>query len=356
MKLTYALILAAAASGLASAQTTAYTTPVGYVTQAILKNSDTYVALPLHQAVAYADAASAVTGSVVTITNATPLTASQFAGTYYLKFTSGAALGKWFPVTANDTTTITLNLNGATLSAAALDTFEVIPFWTLKTLFDPTVSTTDPTTTANAIVASTSTLPAGRRTQLLVPDMASAGTNLSSAATYYVNASIWKKANSGNTDFGTTQLWPDSYFILRHPSTVTSNTAYTISGSVDMQAFNVNLNTQAAMAQDVAVALPRPVDVTLNQLNLGNTPAFMTSTSTLPAGRRDQLLVFDNTATAQNKSSAATYYYNAGIWKLANGGNTDHGTDTIKAGTGFVIRKYQVAGGPTSFWNHTSPY
>ncbi|KAB2637827.1 MAG: TIGR02597 family protein [Verrucomicrobia bacterium] len=355
MKLTYALILAAAASGLASAQT-AYTTPVGYVTQTILQNSDTYVGLPLHQAVAYADAASAVTGSVVTITSATPLTASQFAGTYYLKFTSGTALGMWFPVTANTTTTITLNLNGATLSAAAPDTFEVIPFWTLKTLFDPTVSTTDPTTTANAIVASTSTLAGGRRTQLLVPDLVTAGTNLSAASVYYAHSGLWKQPGQGNTDFGNTQLWPDTYFILRHPSTVTSNTAYTISGSVDMAAFNVNLATQAATAQDVAVALPRPVDVTLNQLNLGGTTAFMNSTSTLAGGRRDQLLVFDNTVTAQNKSSAAIYYYHAGLWKQPGQGNTDFGTNTIKAGTGFIIRKYQSGTGATSLWNHTSPY
>jgi uncharacterized protein (TIGR02597 family) len=101
--------------------------------------------------------------------------------------------------------------------------------------------------------------------------------------------------------------------------------------------------------------LPRPVDTTLNNLNLGGTAAFVTSTSTLAAGRRDQLLVFSNASVGQNKAPATTYYYNGGIWKKNGAGNTDFGTDIIPAGVGFIIRKY-TGTGATANWDNTPAY
>jgi hypothetical protein len=49
MKLTYSLILAAAASGLAFGQTTAYTTPVGYVTETLSQGGYNLLGLTLQQ-------------------------------------------------------------------------------------------------------------------------------------------------------------------------------------------------------------------------------------------------------------------------------------------------------------------
>ena len=364
MKLpTYALILAAAASGYAMAATTAYTNPVGYVSQPCAANSDTIVGVPLRSAPVAAGALSVdpdtttTPGSAILTIAGTPgFTPSAFAAVDYVKFNSGAGAGQWFTVTANDATTITVNLNGGTIAAAAADTLEVIPFWTLATLFDPTTATTDPTTTTNAIVASTSTLAAGRRTQILVPNFAGVGTNLASASIYYINGSIWKKIGDGNTSHNADQLWPDTYFTIRNPAAVTSATTYTVSGSVEPYAISVPLVTQATIAQDNFVALPRPIDTTLNALNLGGTAGFMTSTSTLAAGRRDQLLVFDNAAAIINKATSAIYYYNGGIWKKVGGGTADFGTDVIPAGAGFMIRKYQSGTGATSPWSNTPGY
>ncbi len=358
----YSLLAAAAACGLAFGQTTAYTTPVGYVTQTCTANSDSYVSLPLRPSAVAAGALSAAPDTTTTPGSAilsflgTP-GFGTFANTHYAKFKTGVESGKWFVITANSASTLTVNLNGATLTAAAADTVEVIKFWTLATLFDPAVATNDPLTTPNAIVSSAGTSPGVRRTQVLIPDLAGTGTDLSPVETYYVNAGIWKKVGGGATSFNDYQVWPDAYILIRNPVTVTSDTKYAISGEVDVNKVASNLRTSAASQQDNFVGLIRPIDVTLNGLNLGGTSAFMASTSTSPGGRRDQLLVYDTTTVEYDKAPAVTYYYFSGQWRKVGGGATDFGNiDKIPAGNGFIIRKYQTAGGATDNWINTPTY
>jgi uncharacterized protein (TIGR02597 family) len=352
------------AFGLAFGQSTAYTAPVGYVSQTCKANSDTVVGLPLRTP---AVSAAALTADPVIGPSADPvvaagsalLTASSatftaYADTHYVKFNSGVDSGQWFTITENTGNTLTIDLNGATLGAVSTNTFEVIKFWTLNELFNPALCTTDPLTTGNAIVASTNTLANGRRTQVLIPNLVSTGINLAPATSYYVNAGIWKKPGS-NTDVGADQLWPDTYFIIRNPVSVTSATTYTISGEVETNEFDISLNTLAVGQRDNFIALPRAIDTKLNDLNLANTSAFLTSVSTLANGRRDQLLVFDNVTAGLNKPPAKSYYFNAGIWKNP-GSNTDVGNDVIPAGAGIIIRKYQTGAGVTNNWNNTSAY
>ena len=247
----YTLLAAAAACGLAFGQ--AYTTPVGYVTIDCPANSDTIVGLPLRIPAVSAAALSAnpeVAGSTATLTfGSAAFTAGAFANTHYVKFVDGPAAGKWFTATANTATTITVDLNGASLAAVSGNRAEVIKFWTLSELFNPAQSTTDPATTGNAIVASTSTLAGGRRTQLFIPNLSGVGINLAPATSYFVHNGIWKRPGQGDASFGSDQLWPDTYFLIRHPAAVTAATKYVVTGEVDTGAFGVSLGTQAAVAQ-----------------------------------------------------------------------------------------------------------
>lgn len=360
--ISYSLLLAAAACGMALGQT-AYTTPVGYVTQSCAANSDTIVGLPLRVAAVGAAALSAAPdtsttpGSAILALSGTPgFTVNAFANAYYIKFSSGVSTGQWFVVTANTANTLTINLNGATLTAATADSLSVIKFWTLAELVNPATATTDPLTTPGAVVASTSTLASGRRTEFLIPNFAGAGINSAPITNYYVNGGVWKKAGAGSTSFDTDQLWPDTYFIIRNPSAVTSATTFTVSGEVDPSTINVPLFTQATIAQDNFIGLPRPVDVTLNNLGLGGTSAFLDSTSTLASGRRDELLTFDNSVAVTNKAPSANYYRNGGIWKKAGNGSIDVGTDVITAGFGFIIRKYKSGTGATQNWSNPPAY
>jgi uncharacterized protein (TIGR02597 family) len=364
--LPYTLIVLAAATGLASAQATSYTTPVGYVVAECLQNSDTIVGAPLRSAddqfagalSADPDTTTAPGFAILTIGNSPNFAVDVFKDTHYLKFTSGADQGKWFTVAANDAGTITVDLNGDTTGALSGDKVSVIKFWTLGELFDPADSTTDPLTTGNAIVASTSALAGGRRTEVLLPNIIGSGTNLSAAGIYYIFNGAWRKAGSPATDnFNAQQLPPDNLFTIRHPAAVTSATEYTISGEVDMGNFQIPLATQASVRQDNHIALLRPVDVTLDQLNLGGTAAFVSSTSALAGGRRDELLVFDNAVALRNKSASAVYYYFNGAWRKAGSPATDpFGSDVIPGGYGFIVRKYQSGSGATVFWNNTPSY
>lgn len=361
---SYALIAAFAAVGQASA-VEATTTPVGYVATTCLSGSDTIVGVPLKSptvaAAALASAPASADGNVTTVlTVATStFTAGALAGTHYVKITSGPDLGKIFPIVNNTATSVTVSLNGDTTQAVVGNTFSVTKFWTLAELFNPSVSTNDPLTTGNAIVSSSGTTAGTRRTEVLLPDTTTAGINLASAGTFYVNAGIWKKQGGGATDYGTQQVWPDNYFTIRNPATVTSSTNYVIAGEVDTTAAIIPLATRTGgqnEKQDNAVALTRPIDITLNQLNLGGTSAFVSSTGATAATRRDEVLVFDNAGTGLNKAASATYYFRDGIWNKQGGGVVDAGNDKIPAGSGIVIRKYGTAAGATALWNNTPSY
>lgn len=304
-------------------------------------------------------AAAALTSTPVSnILTVSGASFGAFGGTHYVKFTSGGDNGKFFAIASNDATTITLDLNGDTLTASSGDTFSVTKFWTLAELFVPAQSTTNPTTTGNAIVASTSSLASGRRTEVLLPNTTGTGVNLASTDIYYIFNGAWRKAGQpATTSFDATQLWPDNYFIIRHPVAVTSNTTYTATGEVETGNFSVALTTRNSVRQDNFIGIPRPIDVSLDGLSLGNTSAFLTSTSSLASGRRDELLIFDNALAARNKAPSSIYYYFNGAWRKAGQpATTNFGTDLIKAGSGILIRKYQVSGGPTQFWNNTPTY
>jgi uncharacterized protein (TIGR02597 family) len=370
MKSKYLLAFTALASaGFAFGQT-ASTNPVGYVTIECKANSDTIVGVPLRQSAAYAGSLNGAPDTVdpvpagfavLTLSGTPGLAVDAFADTHYVKFTNttptpAAGDGQWFVITANTADTLTVDLNGGSIAAVSGAGLEIIKFWTLAELFKPADSTILASTTGNAIVESTSQLIAGRRTQILIPNYAAVGTNASASDVYYENANIWKRVGDGATDKGAVQLWPDRYFIIRHPSTVTQSTFYTTTGEVEGDDMGIALATRAAGAQDSQISLVRPVDVTLNGLGLGGTSAFMSSDSQLVAGRKDQLLVFNNAIAGQNKSASTVYYYHAGLWKSVGGGATDRGTDVIPAGTGFIIRKYQTVSGVTAVWENPPSY
>lgn len=348
------------------------TGPFGFNTLVCPANSDTIVGVPLRpngSRQATLGAAPAVNGDAATLSIAgTPAYAvNGFVPTWYVKFSSGSKNGRFYTITANDASTLTIKLDGDDLAGVlAGDNILIAQYWTLDSLFPPAGATTAWTGTApdavpngHAIVASTSTLAGGRRTEILLSDTMGAGTNLTSPAKYYIHGGMWKLNNGGGTNRGpTTILYPDTYFRIRHPVAVTLPTKYRAQGEVEMGSFTIPLSTLATGQgkQDNYVCIPRPVDKTLDGLNLRQSGAFVASTSTLAGGRRDELLVFDNTTALINKSASATYYVHNGIWKLNNGGSSDRGSVVIPAGAGFIVRKYETATGASVFWSNTAGY
>jgi uncharacterized protein (TIGR02597 family) len=357
-----AAALCALAIAPAFAQTTATSTPAGFVTLNCPANSDTRISTPLTRPPVFTGAVTTPlpgAGSTVTVAGTPGWTNNQFGPlatvpptpTHYAAFgpaaSSYAAEGKFFPISGNNANSLTLDLAGDDISSVPANAqVQVIPYWTLGTLF--------PAADANVSFQPT-TIVAQRKTEILIPNHAAAGTNNPPAVTYFFFNGAWRKSGQAlTTSFDTDILPPTDNFIVRNKETATSLVNL---GGVEIKKVTtplVSLAGAASVRQDNFVAIVRPVDVKIRDLGL-TPPAFVTTT--VPATLQDQILVFDNTAAATNKPPTATYFFFDGAFrKVGQPLTTDFGDDVIPAGAGFVIRKAGTAGGTTAFWTNDRTY
>lgn len=321
---------------------------IGWMPITCLGSSDTIVSAPLARPAVYigsgtgATVTAGVTGKITF--SGTPFTASQFkyvsgtqSNTYYAFIASGTKEGDYFTITDNDTSSVTVALNGDTLAAVTSGTtVKIIPFWTLGTLFP----SGDGVTATSGFTAAT---------QILLPDTATSGTNLAAAGiyTYSSSAAMWlKSGTSGSAN--DTILYPDNYFTVRNNTSAT--TSITVNGAVVVNKLMTALTTNATTKQDNFVAMMRPTTVTLNDSGLISSGAFSASSGFTAT---DQLFVFDNTVAQLNKAASRIYTYSSGAWRRS-GSSGDAGTDAVfTPGTGVIIRKAKNAASTTSLW--TSP-
>ncbi len=331
------------------------TDPVGVVNLTIKGNSDTLLAVPLTLVPSYTGKVSATASGGTDLYNLTAAgtpgwSADQFAGFYYVRFTSGAKNGMYYTITANTSGQLTLHTAGDDLSGvAANDTFKVFKYWTLGTLFPPASAGT----AANPLTASASSSPLARRSEILVVNPNAPGINASAAATYYFTAAGWYAAGS-NQVANDVVLYPDNPFTVRQSASLTADVVWSSTGAVALSSLALPLLTQATGFQDNAIALVRPVDLKLSELGLD--AVFTQSANTSPLARRDELLVFDNTVAGLNKSAAKVYYRTSNSWRRAGADAVVADADVLRAGDAFMIRKYQSGTGATVVWTNIPTY
>lgn len=360
------------------ASTTAATSPVGFMTTACLANTDTNLTIPFTRPAAFVGAATSganAANNTGTITfSGTPFTASAYkyvqgtqATHYYAYVTGGTKEGAIYDIADNTANSLTINTNGDSINTLASGTqVRIIPHWTLATAFTVGQSVIGATTFVNA------------PTQILVPDQATAGTDLVAAATYFYYSGTaaggpgWRRlGGTFSAIYDDTVLYPETYFVLRNNTA--SNLSFVPVGSVSTlsaavtsssaQTVGVNvatvLNTLAANTdQDNAIGLPVAVDTTLDGSNLYQSGAF-TGQSVFFGGTGDQLLVYDNTASGTDKAASKTYFYyngsaagGAGWRQLGEPFTALHNTDVLKAGAGFIVRKRGTATPTSVVWNY----
>lgn len=333
---------------------TVLTDPVGTVTLAIKGNSDTVLAVPLTSTVAFVGKVSTTAAAGTNLLNIVPtgtpgFTANQYAGKYYVRVSTGAKAGMFYTVTANTTGQLTVDTAGDTATLASGDGFQVLKYWTLGTLFPAGSGGT----VANPLTASATAEPTARTSQVLLPDNTSTGINLPPAATYYFTSAGWFSA-VGNVAADDTLLYPDTYFIVRQPATVSTDVNWTVQGNVAMTKLATPLTTQATAQQDNFVGLPRPVDLTLATSGLEN--GFTESTGLAAFARKDLLLVYNNAQATFNKAAAKTFFRYNGNWYQATTGSPVANNEPLPAGAGFVVRKAATVGAPTAVWTNTASY
>ncbi len=333
------------------AQTT--TPPVGFNTVTCLPNSDTYCSVPFAQTWDFQGLISgtpSVVGEQATITpqGTVAWTTDQFATAYYVRMLTGSKAGMYYTVSNNATVTLTIDLAGDNFTGVANgDTFAVSKYWTLSSIFPPATQVT--------AIASSSTAGPGRRTEVLIPDLLGNGTNLAPSRKFFLNAGVWKESTGGFPNANNFVLMPDSYFIVRHNhASIIAATTFTATGIVELNPVSMPLATLTTGKQDNATTTGRPVPVKLKDLDLISSGAFVVSSGTAGPGRRDELLVFDNTVPTVNRSPSAIYFYNntTSNWRQATGGFPVADDIEISPSSGILIRKSQTASGISTSWTH----
>jgi uncharacterized protein (TIGR02597 family) len=327
---------------------------VGYNVVDCPAGSDTIVSVPFCRPASFSGAVSgtpAASGSAVTITPAgNPVFAAGEFTTeaHYLRFLGQGGRSGWiFEVTSNNAGTVTIDAAGEDLADVVQgDRFEVVPHWTLATLFPPATQAT--------IHESANKLSIGRKTRVLFFDVTTEGIDLAPDRIYFLTADGWFHSAAGLEEADGVTVKPGQPFVIRHPATE-SATKF-IPHQVVVQAdHGAPLRTRAAGSQDNVVGLVRPVPVKLSELDLG--AVFTESASNDSGNRADELLVYDNVAAAVNKQPSATYFRVSGEWREDDGGTFPNADNTtVLPSTGLVVRKAATTGGETLRWLNTPRY
>lgn len=348
------------------------TDPVGVMRYVFQANSDSSMSLPLHRPTEFAGAVGSVGSNWITAfaTSNSPINwanndwtygvGTNANNTYYAMFTTGALEGAWFQITGNNSNTLFLDTAGlaslATAGVAASNNFEIIPFWTLNTVFP------------NGAGITPSGNPFSPETVILLSDQQTSGVNLPSQQLYFyydgtgggVPAGWYEVGNIFAPVVDHNPLPPDTYFLVRSSAPTTTNF---VTGAVAMNNFNTQLARLADGAeQDNFIGFGFPIDTTLIDSQLQDAPGFTKSSN--PFSPQDIVLVYDQSSPGINKPAQELYYYYdgtvggvpAGWYEVGNifGGLKDSNI-VFRAGAGVIVRK---AAGTASAgtWVASPPY
>lgn len=363
--ITFCVLCATTIAGAipASGQEGSFTTePVGFCKVDCPAASDTRLSVTFYKALAFQGAVEGLPADNMDGTATIPVfgnpgwSVNQFtAPRHYVRILSGAKCGRWYDVTANGPSDLTIDLAGDVIDGLADDdAIKVIEHWTLDSLLPPATQTT--------LFESFGDSVGGRLSQLLIPDFMSEGINNPPSTILFISNAAppnggWRRETPGGVvQAGDFVIAPDTSFIVRTPAGLAA-TQFMGIGDVETAPIVVPLMTQADASQDTPVGLIRPVPVKLDDLGLAP-PEFVESFGESIAGRLDQLFVYDNGVAVINKPPNKIYYKDSqdgSKWKLSGGGSADRGMEELPRGAGFVIRKV-TADGSDKLWKNVPNY
>ncbi len=313
-----------------------YTPPVGYVTLTVPANSDAAIGAPLERAAEFQGVVQVISGNVITVAGQPGWTTNQFvyqAGvqskTYYLRIDSDSKEGLTLPITANDSSSVTVtvpageDLTGILTNAVEGNgngsTISIAPYWTPASLVS-------------------GVLPG---TQLLRYPTNTPGTNLSPSSIYVFSGTNWLQATTVVNDV-TFRIGEG--IVLRNNST-TAAQSISITGAVPMTAHRTRLFTLAPnTAQDQRIFFNSPVPEAIGNVFPG---------SSLAPG--DRLFAFDNGSTGKNKSPAVNLVWTGSAWLQGTTNVTT--TYMLQPGNSYLFRKNQTGASPASLvWSRLQSY
>ena len=324
--LSYSLILAAAASGMAFGAETAYTTPVGYVSLgnagSVPAKTDMTLAIPLDRASEWMGTVASVSGNVITLTGVPGFAVNQWVNSttpYMVKIGSGTKSGQFCLITASaaGTVTVTLQNTDTLIGVVSGDAISIRKAWTIGSLF------------------AGNTLPNNIEFSLF---NGAVGTDNAPDKIYYYFAGVWYDAADDSVATGIV-IYPNEGFRLRN----TTNSAISnlvVSGEVPRS--NSRIFVKGAVGvQDTRFSFFSAVDEPI-------------ATSGLGVADNDQLLSYSVTATGTDNAPSAIYYKFGASWYDASDDSNVTSTLKLKAGVGYVYRA--AAGTATTTSSNTPDY
>lgn len=333
----------------------ASTGSVGLLSMQAPTPSDTIVSLPLHRPDVFRGVIASASGAVVGLSQAS-FTEDSFNGGFYLLLESGPGEGFWFPITDTSGGTITVDPGPGGDTSPLLQgvVVKIIPFWTLDTVFP----------NGKGVNASGNLLPVSR---VLLPDRSGTGVRLAPSSSFFYYAGGehggegWRKFGHAPTvKFDDQILPPASSMIVRHDGG--TGTVFENLGLVQTSSFSVAMGTRTAgTPQDHSLGMGMPVSVSLSESRLFESGAF-SGTATLDQPE-DQLLVFDQSASARNRNPSSIYYFYTGSqnggpgWRLqGDPGTIRDAAAVFEPARGFVIRKAATASPVSTRWTVRPAY
>jgi len=345
-KIFYFLTGIALATGAISAngQNSVASIPQGMITFAIKQGSTNYLSLPLTNNTTYTSSVTAVTTNTISVGDTpAPFTTNlaTSASPYFVKFLSGSEMGRVLLITANTTSSLTLDttdhvsgspvlLSTSGFSVQAGDTFEIFPGDTLASVFGAG-TTQSPLLLTGA-------------TNVTSSDTVSLFTTASApATTYYFNATagFWEQYGT-KVSANNTIIYPYSAFTItrrnNHP-----DMTLVLGGRVT----SVVADTKVISSGTVFTSTHYAADIKLSQLQFGSN--WVTGSSVTTA---DTLSVWNAAMGAFD-----TFYQKPdSTWRKYPDAVTDQSNFSIKAGTVTTIGKREIVAGAATFLQSPLPY
>jgi uncharacterized protein (TIGR02597 family) len=293
----------------AGAQTTA-TTPVGFIKLTLPAAADastpssTTISIPLYDSPDFSGPVASVDSSSSVSVSGAAWTAGQFTSSPHLiRFKSGAQSGRFYLITSNTTSQVTVDTQGGSLaSVAANDTCEVLPARTLGSLFGTGTTSLQTGSTPNS--ADNVFL-----------------WNGSSWATYYHNGSSWRKSGSLASQDATI-IYPDDGLFVIHRALSAVDLIFT--GTVP----STQEQTDLAGSGLTFMGNRFPLDTQLSTVGLQQTAAWVTGTTSNGA---DNVFIW-------NGSSWSVYYHNGTNWKKSGSLSSQDAT-VIPSGSAIFVKR-----------------
>ena len=314
-------------------------------------NSDTYIGITTTRAPVFTGKVQSVqSGTTNIVAQGEPnWTANQFvyvAGSqtdhYYLKFTSGELEGAWYDIKSNGAYSAEIEIGSGELAKVkANDTFEIIPHWTLSTLFPNGGGFTKSTKLAMGAGATY----LYKYTKWDNGVAYQSGTNRAAVDSFFFRerGSTVGWRNNAKADASDDVIEPNGVLTVVQPDEACS---ISIVGVIPMCATSFEIFTTEENGtvenQDIFVAVPSAVDMKLSDLTptLIDSSAFTASTAVASAPV-DTLFLYQNTKIGKNLVADETCYYrNRGSTKKwLDSSKADASNIELKASTVMKIRK-----------------